>query len=172
MDAATAAANASSDDGILCAIANNYAENTFSNFLASWAAITVIATVALVGMSGGLFYSYYVHPTYEKWVNKSNPAFPAPLKVKEEITQMCKGLLIATLCPTLSLWLAANGHSKAFCGWHDREGNYYSLGAQIGMFFGIWLASDFVEFFYHYLGHRYHFFWMQHKFHHRFGNPT
>ena len=159
-------------DGILCGIANRYAGDSFQSFLYSWLAVTGIALVALVGMSGALFYSYYVVPTYEKWRNKSNPNFPPPEKVKEEIGQMFKGLFTATLAPTLSLWLAANGKSKAFCGWHDSNGTYYGVGSQIGMFFGIWIASDFVEFFYHYLGHRYKFCWMQHKFHHRFFNPT
>ena len=160
------------DDGILCGIANAYAGETFLSFIYSWLAVTGIATIALIGMSTALFYSYYVVPTYEKWRNKSNPNFPPPEKVKEEITQMLKGLMTATLAPTLSLWLAANGHSKAFCGWHDKEGTYYNAATQLGMFFGIWLASDFYEFFYHYCGHRFKFAWMQHKFHHRFFNPT
>ena len=85
---------------------------------------------------------------------------------------MLKGLFTATLAPTLSVWLSANGKTKAFCGWHDANGTEYGVGAQVGMFLGIWLASDFFEFFYHYCGHRYKFTWMQHKFHHRFFNPT
>ena len=32
---------------------------------------------------------------------------------------------------------------------------------QVGMFFVIWIASDFFEFFYHQLGHRYKFLWEQ-----------
>jgi lathosterol oxidase len=159
-------------DGILCGIANNYAGSTFTSFLLSWLAITTIALVALFTLSGGLFYYYYVDVTYEKWRNKSNPTFPPPEKVKEEITQMLKGLFTATVAPSLSLWLSANGGSKAFCGWHDRNGVEYGAATQVGMFFGIWLASDFFEFFYHYCGHRFHFLWMQHKFHHRFFNPT
>jgi len=123
-------------------------------------------------MSATLFKAYYVDVTYEKWVNKSNPKFPPPEKVKEEITQMLKGLFTATIAPTMSLWLSANGGSKAFCGWQDRDGTEYSVASMVGMFFGVWIASDFVEFFYHYLGHRYRFLWMQHKFHHRFFNPT
>lgn len=159
-------------DGLLCGIANAYAGDSVLSFFYSWLAITTIALVSLMGMSGTIFYHYYVKVTYDKWVNKSNPRFPKPEKVKEEIMQMLKGLFTATLAPTLSLWLSANGKTKAFCGWHDYEGTYYSLPLQIGMFFGVWAASDFCEFFYHYLGHRYNFLWMQHKYHHRFANPT
>ena len=32
---------------------------------------------------------------------------------------------------------------------------------QVGMLFVIWIASDFFEFFYHQLGHRYKFLWEQ-----------
>ena len=160
------------DDGILCGIANAYAGSSFQSFVFSWLLVSCIALVALLSMSGALFYYYYAHPTYEKWVNKSNPEFPPPEKVKEEIVQMLKGLFTATVAPTLSVWLSANGKTKAFCGWHDANGTEYGVGAQVGMFLGIWLASDFFEFFYHYCGHRYKFTWMQHKFHHRFFNPT
>ena len=62
-----------------------------SNFFVVWAVLTALGTTATLTLSGFLFYRYYVNPTYEQWVWKSNKEFPSPLKVRDEIWQMLKG---------------------------------------------------------------------------------
>lgn len=57
---------------------------------------------------------------------------------------MLKGVGTATICPALSLWLSWQGYSTAYCGMGG-----YSWQYQVGTFFATWLASDFVEFYYH-----------------------
>jgi hypothetical protein len=68
-----------------------------NSFLATWAAFTVTAVVAVFATSGPLFYHYYwpSKVTYEKWSRKSNPEFPSPEKVRDEIVQMLKGVVCA-----------------------------------------------------------------------------
>lgn len=96
--------------------------------------------------------------TYEKWRYKSNPLFPKPEKVKDEIIQMFKGIYTGTLCPALSLWLSSKGYSKAYCGIENEEYGV-GLGYLIFSFFVIWIFSDFFEFYYHRLGHTTDFGW-------------
>ena len=60
---------------------------------------------------------------------------------------MLKGVGTATICPALSLWLSWHGYSSAYCGMGGFSWKY-----QIGTFFATWLASDFVEFYYHRCG--------------------
>uniref|UniRef100_A0A6B2LD44 Fatty acid hydroxylase domain-containing protein n=1 Tax=Arcella intermedia TaxID=1963864 RepID=A0A6B2LD44_9EUKA len=125
----------------------------------------------LMGMSGALFYYYYVCPTYEKWVNKSNPNFPPPEKVRSEIITMCKGLLSATFCPSVALYLSQHGLSQAYCGSSDGK-NTYTTGYHIFSFLLIWIGVDLWEFWYHRLGHTTAYFWKLHKPHHTFFNPS
>jgi lathosterol oxidase len=140
------------------------------SYVVTWAVVTLVTLVLIMLTSGPMFYYYYwpSQVTYEKWTRKSNPNFPSPVKVRDEIVQMLKGLSAAALCPAMSLWLAARGTgTQTFCGWGG-----YSLSYHVGMFFFTWFVSDFFEFYYHYLGHKYHWFWVQHKEHHKFFNPS
>ena len=82
-----------------------------------------------------------------QWLNKTNPQFPPPSLVRDEILTMLKGVGTATICPALSLWLSWHGYSSAYCGMGGFSWKY-----QIGTFFATWLASDFVEFYYHRCG--------------------
>jgi hypothetical protein len=74
-------------------------------------------------------------------------------KVRDEIFQMLKGMLCATICPAISLFLAQESNpsglkiSQAFCGWGEM-----SLSRHLATFFLVWIASDFYEFSYHRLG--------------------
>ena len=120
--------------------------------------------------------------TYDKWIYKSNPKFPTPEKVgrgmiqfmrrewtvevRDEIVQMLKGMLCASLCPAISVELAKHGYSqvnvtlcldlddickltiKAFCGMGG-----YSVTYHVFTFILTWIASDLFEFAYHLLGH-------------------
>jgi len=128
--------------------------------------------VLLTAVSGYTFWVYYANPTYEKWIHKSNPKYPSAEDVRLEITQMLKGMVTATFCPALSIYLAQTKTSRAFCGWKDSDGNYYGPLSQFAMFIGIWLVTDFFEFFYHYLGHQFASLWKHHRFHHKFYNPS
>jgi len=139
----------------------------FGNFLTTWFALSAAALVSIMGMSGTLFYYYYANPTYEQWRYKSNPKFPEPEKVRMEIIQMLKGMCTGTFCPAASLYLSERGLSQAYCGVGE-----HGWGYLVTSFFAMWLASDFFEFYYHYLGHKYDFFWNNHKHHHVFYNPT
>ena len=66
---------------------------------------------------------------------------------------MLKGMLCATICPAVSLYLAQDNNpsgrkiSQAFCGWGDM-----SLAGHFATFMAVWIASDFYEFSYHRLG--------------------
>jgi len=137
------------------------------NFFLAWGVLCALGITSLFTFSGIVFYKYYVNPTYEMWQWKSNPKYPAPTKVRDEIRQMVKGAVCGTILPALALTtLKTSGHSKAFC---DAE-----LGwkYQLGSFLALWIFSDFYEWFYHYLGHRFVFMWQFHKAHHVFFNPT
>eukprot|EP00004_Rigifila_ramosa_P020374 TRINITY_DN5285_c0_g3_i1.p1 TRINITY_DN5285_c0_g3~~TRINITY_DN5285_c0_g3_i1.p1 ORF type:complete len:329 (+),score=97.89 TRINITY_DN5285_c0_g3_i1:25-987(+) len=137
------------------------------NFFVTWMTLNALALVALLTMSGSLFYVYYQRATFEKWQNKSNPKYPTPEIVRSEIIQMLKGMCSATLCPALSLYLAQHNHSQAFCGWGG-----YSVWYHLGTFLVCWIATDFWEFYYHRLGHTTQSGWDQHKYHHIFYNPS
>jgi len=113
--------------------------------------------------------------------------------VRNEIIQMIKGMLSATLCPSISLYLAQNKLSHAYCGWAPSHYSFsdtsdstydedigmnsfyvkpYSLIHHIIVFVIMWVASDFWEFYYHRLGHTTKRGWEQHKYHHHFYNPS
>jgi hypothetical protein len=68
--------------------------NVWGNFFITWAFISVIGWISLMCLSGVAFYRYYVRPTYEDWRYKSNPEYPEPSKVKEEIWLMSTGMPI------------------------------------------------------------------------------
>ncbi|EFA78700.1 hypothetical protein PPL_08161 [Heterostelium album PN500] len=135
--------------------------------MVTWTLLSVAGLFFIMLLSGIVFMKYYVRPTYEMWRWKTNPKFPSAEKVKDEILMMLKGMVTATFCPALALQLAQRGVTKAYCGVGD-----YGYGYLIISFFGVWIASDFYEFFYHRLGHKFDFFWNIHRYHHQFYNPS
>lgn len=137
------------------------------NFFTTWLALGLIGFLMTMVMSGALFARYYWRPTWETWRFKSNPVFPKPQMVRREVLQMLKGIYTATVCPALALHLVDAGWSKAYGGLRG-----YSVGYLVLCFFVIWIGSDFYEFAYHRLGHKYAFWWKQHKAHHVFFNPS
>src|SRR5260221_5137805 len=86
------------------------------NFFTTWLALTALALVMTVLMSGTLFLLYYWRPTFETWRRKSNPEFPKPAMVRREVLQMLKGIATATLCPAAALHLVGAGWSHAYDG--------------------------------------------------------
>jgi len=141
-----------------------------NSFLATWISFTLLALFAVAITSGPLFYVYYWPSmvTFEKWQRKSNPKFPSPEKVRDEIIQTIKSVCTAAICPAASVCLAYRGIGKAFCG--SPPG--YGLSFNVLTFVWVLIASDFWEFFYHWLGHKYKVLWNQHKHHHVFFNPS
>ena len=81
--------------------------------------------------------------------------------------QMLKGMLTATFCPALSLYLTRHNMSYAYCGVEP-----HGWGHLIMTFFVIWLGTDLWEWAYHYLGHVTTWGWSNHKYHHLFFNPS
>jgi len=136
------------------------------SLFATWAVLSLLAVTTTLLSSGILFWNYYWKPTYEQWVFKTNKQFPSPEKVRDEITQMLKSILTATILPALALNLSKTGQSKAFCG------AKYGVGYDIASFFIVWATCDFYEFFYHYCGHKLEIGWYFHRFHHVFFNPS
>ena len=53
-----------------------------------------------------------------------------------EIIAMIKGIIAATLCPTISLYLARSGMSQAYCGWGG-----HSLAYHVGTFMVTFMLS-------------------------------
>eukprot|EP00948_MAST-09A_sp_MAST-9A-sp1_P001874 g1874.t1 len=98
--------------------------------------------------TNSIYKTNYLIKAYEQWVFKTNKQFPSPEKVRDEITQMLKSILTATILPALALNLSKTGQSKAFCG------AKYGVGYDIASFFIVWATCDFYEFFYHYCGHK------------------
>ncbi|GAM17249.1 hypothetical protein SAMD00019534_004240 [Acytostelium subglobosum LB1] len=141
--------------------------SVWGNFMATWTLLSVAGLFFILLLSGIVFVKYYVKPTYEMWRWKTNPKYPSAEKVKDEIIMMLKGMVTATFCPALALQLAQRGASKAYCGVGE-----FGWGYLIASFFIVWIASDFYEFFYHRLGHKYDFFWNIHRYHHQFYNPS
>jgi lathosterol oxidase len=139
-----------------------------SNFLFTWALLSLLGIGAVAFFSGSVFLAYYAWPNYDQWRRKINPEYPSAEKVRSEVLQTLKGLAVATICPALSLYLAQHGQSKAFCGVTKQ----YGLGYNLLSFLVIWVVADFYEFFYHYLGHKFSLLWSQHKAHHHFFNPS
>jgi lathosterol oxidase len=137
------------------------------NFFTTWLALTTLALVLMLIMSGSLFYLYYWRPSYETWRRKTNPKFPKPEMVRREIIQMLKGLAVATLCPAAALHLVESGWSHAYAGLGD-----YGWGYLVFTFFVAWIGSDLYEWAYHRLGHTRMFWWKHHKAHHVFFNPS
>lgn len=137
------------------------------NFFTTWLALTLMALVMMVVMSGSLFYVYYARPSYERWQRKTNPEFPPPAIVRREVLQMLKGVYTAAICPALALHLVDLGWSRAYGGLGG-----YGWGYLVVSFFVVWIGSDFYEWAYHRLGHKRALWWKQHKAHHVFHNPS
>ena len=135
--------------------------------MATWLALSALGIAAVFFFSGSAFAAYYARPTFAQWRRKLSPDFPSPLKVREELLQTLKSIAVATLCPAASLWLAQHGGSKAYCGSGGHSALHHAL-----QFAAIFLATDFYEFAYHYVGHSFKVSWDNHKAHHRYFNPS
>ena len=139
-----------------------------ANPVLTWLLLSALGVVAASLFSGSVFVAYYARPTYSQWRRKLSPEFPSALKVREEVLQTLKSIGVATLCPAASLYLAQRGGSRAYCG--DPEGK--GLLHHALQLAAIWVASDFYEWAYHYVGHSFKFAWDNHKAHHRYYNPS
>eukprot|EP00035_Acanthoeca_spectabilis_P020704 m.434244 g.434244 ORF g.434244 m.434244 type:complete len:296 (-) comp17681_c0_seq1:95-982(-) len=146
---------------MLCELAPSF------GLLGLWATLTALGLASQILFSGTVFLLSYVNPTYEQWRFKLNPEYPSAAMVRDEIIQMLKGLVAATIPPAVSIYLASTGVSQGYCG-----GGGYSAGYTALSFAAIFFGTDFVEWGYHQLGHRYTSMWEVHRHHHKFYNPT
>ncbi len=137
---------------MLCEIASSaHFSSPLLEFAVIWAVLTALGGLSIAVLSGSVFYCYYAAPTFEQWQLKLNPAFPSPAKIKLEIVQTTKGLMAATLCPALALFLSQPHNFKlsplpaqAYCGVEPHFG--LSGAAYLGVQFMVfWVLSDFYE---------------------------
>jgi len=151
---------------MLCEIGASY------GFVALWVTMTVSGFVSMIILSSILFYPLYVKPTFEIWKWKSNPKFPSPALVKKEIVQMTKGLAVATLCPAIALMASGQNYDtfgfRGYCG----DPLNYGIMRHLWQAFIIIAFTEFYEYGYHWLGHRFAIFWTIHRHHHSFYNPS
>lgn len=147
---------------MLCEIAENY------GYFALWLTLSILGAIATITLSSIVFIPFYCYPTYEKWTRKSNPKFPTPALVRKEIIQSLKGVAIGVLCPAFTLYSSSKGMSKGYCG----DVNNVGIQGHFIQTLIIIAFTDFVEYAYHWLGHRYAIMWNVHKHHHVFYNPT
>ncbi|CAJ1455082.1 unnamed protein product, partial [Effrenium voratum] len=148
---------------MICEAASVFGNNLFG----MWLILTVLGLSSCLSMSSLAFAKLYWNPSYEVWKFKSNPKFPKPENVRTEVLLTIKCISLSTMLPALSLYLAAQGRSQAFCGWGGR-----SLTWHVASAFVLVLGIDFFEWGYHYMGHQIPSMWKQHKSHHKFFNPT
>jgi lathosterol oxidase len=148
---------------MLCEIMNN----SSLGFVETWTVLTIAAWISLVLTSGIPFWYYYMNPTYEKWIVKTNRNYPPPSLVRSEAYKSLKGCIFVTLSPTLALYLAKIGmHSNAYCGIQ------YGIGYEVIQFVLVFFITDFFEWGWHWLGHRFDVLWEIHRPHHKYFNPT
>ena len=160
---------------MLCEISNLTA-NPVLDFVVSWVVLTLLGGVSMAVLSGSVFYYSYACPTFEKWQRKLNPAYPSPATVRHEIVQMLKSLMAATLVPACTLLVSQErfrslGLAQAYCGLEPGPGMTIPLGLSPGtylvaQFLVFWVVSDFYEWAYHQVGHRFSWCWAIHRHHH------
>jgi lathosterol oxidase len=151
---------------VLCEIA----EASGHNFFAIWFCLALFGLLSVMTTSCVLFYYYYwpTQVTYEKWCHKTNPKFPSPAKVRDEIVQMLKGIAAGVILPATALWLTGQGKGQAYCGMPEGRGISYLIGSFV-LIMGV---TDFWSWEYHRLGHTASTFWGIHRHHHVFFNPS
>jgi len=145
------------------------------NFFVIWGALAFLGLVSILGSSAWIFQWLFVDVTFEKWQRKTNPEYPTPKKVRDEIVLMLKGVAFSTICPSLAIYLRSSNNrnlsfSQAYCTFSEE--NVYGIQYHLIQFMGIVLLSDLYEWFYHRLGHIYKPFWEVHRHHHIFFNPS
>ena len=155
---------------MLCEIGSRY------GFVAIWMFTTIAGFVSMVVLSSLVFYPLYCKPTFESWIWKSNPKFPSPALVKKEIVQMTKGLVVATLIPAFVITMEGKSYNgfgfKGYCGYGDLKDGHFDWANFAFQTFFIFSFAEVFEYSYHWLGHRFAFFWSVHKHHHSFYNPS
>ena len=141
--------------------------NSYFGFVAAWVLMTVMGFVTVLALSSVAFVPLYAHPTLATWQQKSCPRYPSAGMIKREIIVTSIGLPVATLSPAVALWLANRGSSGAYCGVGT-----YPLWYELATALVVVVASDLVEYLYHWAGHSIPLLWAEHKSHHVFANPS
>eukprot|EP01013_Petalomonas_cantuscygni_P002441 TRINITY_DN12509_c0_g1_i1.p1 TRINITY_DN12509_c0_g1~~TRINITY_DN12509_c0_g1_i1.p1 ORF type:complete len:302 (-),score=44.77 TRINITY_DN12509_c0_g1_i1:228-1133(-) len=152
---------------MLCTPPAIAAESPVLQFLFYWMSFSVLGLLSIMFFSGSTFFWLYCRPTYNTWKHKSNPKYPSAAMVRQEVLQMLRGIACSTLCPSLAVWLSHRGFGYAYCGVEP-----HGWGYLIGSAFFVIGVTDFMEWFYHYLGHAVTSLWKVHAGHHVFSNPS
>jgi len=129
------------------------------------------AFLFLLLSSGYAFYRLYFPSqiSHTKWQHKSYPGFPSVLTVKKEIVHTSKGVIFATLLPSLSIYLRDEKYMHCYCGTKPGEETApfsEEIFRRFLQFLVVVSFTDFYEFLYHWIGHKFDFGWMIHKHHH------
>mmetsp|Transcript_52145 Transcript_52145/g.113536 ORF Transcript_52145/g.113536 Transcript_52145/m.113536 type:complete len:335 (+) Transcript_52145:189-1193(+) len=156
----------------ICTIAESVQSSGLSDtgllgWLAVWGMYIVFAYLGLTMMMVPWFVHFYVYPTHDKWRRKTNPKYPQPVAVLQEIVL---GVFLAnpaiTFAPSIHLALIANGSLRHHCDtpqtWAYR---LYSVVLVV-------IVADFYSWAWHYAGHYVGQLWAIHRHHHHFANPT
>ena len=131
--------------------------DTFKNPLIS--VTYIIGCLSVFILSGTVFILYYMNPTYNSWIYKSNPKYPTAKMVKFEIIQTLKGIGVAVICPCFAIYGSTRNMLSGYCGDPDNIGITGHL-LQVAVIIAF---TDFTEYAYHWIGHRYKAMWEIHK---------
>ena len=151
---------------VLCEIME--ASGEAMGFVEVWLALTVLSWISLLLTSGVPFYYLYMRPTWETWQYKTNKKFPPPHMVRSEAYYSMRGVPFVTLSPTLALYMTKHGMGHAYCGFGSRGG----WPQEIAQALVVWILTDFFEWGWHNISHRFTVLWNIHRYHHHYPNPT
>jgi sterol desaturase/sphingolipid hydroxylase (fatty acid hydroxylase superfamily) len=138
------------------------------SFVHLWAVLSILSAVFMTVASLLLFIPLYVFPSFQVWKYKINPEFPSPVKVKEEISAMLRGVCCSTICPAAAIVMTRFRYGHGYCGSLVPYG-WVNMCFTMAV---VWLLTDFYQFLYHWSGHTFRFMWFLHKDHHHFYNPS
>ena len=162
-------------------------------FLQTWLVLYVQSFVTLQFLAAAFFKYYYVDITFGKFQCKTNPKFPSLCTVRDEIITSAKGLLGATFMSTVALHMIVYKQRQQEGQQFNDDDSFFAriLSNYKGYSFGSTAADDadtWYDILYqfvtlaiiidgtlwaiHYVHHKVHFLWEQHKEHHKYYNPS
>lgn len=156
---------------MFCYLASFLPEDLPGGWLILYLGGTFFGSIFTLLTSAATFYWLYSTPTLAKWQYKTNPKFPDPVMVREEVVQTLKGMFCIFIWPTLTLYFQTRQLSKAYCP-VESEFTFQSLLRNLLEFTVIVALTDLYEFAYHWCGHKFDCLWYFHRNHHKYYNPT
>ena len=108
------------------------------SFFEIWSVLSLLSLLSLTAFSTISFNFLYVRPTFQMWRYKINPDYPPPIKVREEIIVMMRGLFFSTIPPALSIYLAKQNIGYGYCVVDELHGGWTYL---FQSFFVVWICT-------------------------------